>query len=80
VDLGQPLCPGSRCTGGLLAAGPIESIPVEDAEPVQVLRVLPITQTELAWARVHGSDQLELRWSAAGTDLADLLRDPVDLS
>jgi hypothetical protein len=80
VDLGKPLCPGSRCTGGLLAAGPIESIVVEDSAPVQVLRVLPITQTELAWARIHGSDQLELLWSAAGTDLADLLRDPVDLS
>jgi hypothetical protein len=47
---------------------------------VQVLRVLPATQTELAWARVHGSEQLEQRWQAAGTDLTDLMRDPVGLA
>jgi hypothetical protein len=42
--------------------------------------VLPATQTELAWARVHGSERLQQRWLTAGTDLTDLLRDPVELS
>ena len=80
VDLGEPLCPGSRCTGGVLAASGLQQIVVEGLADVQVLRVLPATQTELAWARVHGSEQLRQRWQAAGIDLMDLLRDPVELS
>ncbi len=80
VDLGEALCPGSRCTGGLLGLGPLQPIAVPGAADVQVLRVLPATQTELAWARVHGTERLEQRWQAAGTRLADLMREPVDLS
>jgi hypothetical protein len=80
VDLGEPLCPGSRCTGGVLAVAGLQPITVPGAAAVQILRVQPATQTELAWARVHGSEQLQQRWLAAGTDLADLTRDPVELS
>jgi len=80
VDLGEPLSPGSRCTGGVLAAGPLGPITVPGVAGVQILRVLPATQTELAWARVHGGEQLEQRWLRAGTDLTDLMRDPVDLT
>lgn len=79
VDLGEPLCSGSRCTGGVLATSELQPIAVLGAAAVQILRVLPATQTELAWARVHGSEQLQQRWLAAGTDLADLMRDPVEL-
>lgn len=79
VDLGEPLCPGSRCTGGVLAAAELRPIPVPGLAAVHVLQVLPATGTELAWARVHGSEQLQQRWLAAGTDLTDLLRDPVEL-
>lgn len=79
VDLGEPLCPGSRCTGGVLAASDLQPITVAGVADVQVLRVLPATQTELAWARVHGSEQLSQRWQAAGTDLTDLMRNPVGL-
>ena len=80
VDLGEPLCSGSRCTGGLLTAAALQPIAVPGAADVHVLRVLPATQTELAWARVHGSEALQQRWLTAGTDLTDLMRDPVDLS
>jgi len=79
VDLGEPLCPGSRCTGGVLAAAELQPITVPGLAAVHVLRVLPATQTELAWARVHSSEQLQQCWLAAGTDLTDLLRDPVEL-
>lgn len=79
VDLGQPLVGGSRCTGGILAAGPLPPIVLPGLAEVQVLRLLPATATELAWSRVHGSDQLVARWQAAGVELADLLRDPVSL-
>ncbi|MEO6504079.1 MAG: suppressor of fused domain protein [Jatrophihabitantaceae bacterium] len=80
VDLGEPLCPGSRCTGGVLATAGLQPITISGVADVQILRVLPATQTELAWARVHGSERLQQRWLAAGTDLADLTRDPVELS
>jgi Suppressor of fused protein (SUFU) len=80
IDLGEPLCPGSRCTGGVLAASGLRPVSAPGVADVQVLRVLPATQTELAWARVHGSEQLEQRWQAAGTDLTNLMRDPVGLA
>ena len=80
VDLGEPLCPGSRCTGGVLTTAGLQPIAVSGLAAVRVLRVLPATQTELAWARVHGSEQLQQRWQAAGTELTDLMRDPVELS
>jgi len=79
VDLGEPLCAGSRCTGGVLAASELQPIAVPGMADVGILRVLPATSTELAWARVHGSEQLRQRWEAAGTDLTDLMRDPVGL-
>ncbi|MDQ1742278.1 MAG: hypothetical protein QOE23_617 [Pseudonocardiales bacterium] len=80
IDLGEPLCPGSRCTGGVLAASGLQPIAVAGVADVQVLRVLPATQTELAWARVHGSERLVQRWQETGTDLTDLMRDPVGLT
>lgn len=80
VDLGEPLCAGSRCTGGVLGAAELQPIEIPGLAAVHVLQLLPATQTELAWARVHGSEQLQQRWLAAGTDLTDLLRDPVALS
>ena len=65
VELGETWCAGSRCTGALAA--------------VTVFRLLPTAPTEMAWARVHGSEALLARWNSAGTDLRDLYRDPVDL-
>lgn len=79
IDLGTPLAAGSRCTGGIAA----ESIvgPAETADgAVDILRILPATNTELAWSRVHGSAALRERWDGAHTDLLDLGRAAVDLS
>lgn len=79
LDLGEPLSPGSRCTGAVLIASELRPIAIPGVADVQVLRLLPATSTELAWARVHGSEQLRLRWQASGTDLTDLMRGPVEL-
>jgi hypothetical protein len=80
VDLGEPLRPGSRCTGGILATSDLQSVAVPGVADVTVLQVLPATANELAWARVHGSDALTSRWQDFGVDLADLFRASVELS
>jgi hypothetical protein len=79
LQLGEPVVAGSRCVGGVLVAGPLPPIAYPGVADVQVLRVLPATSTELAWARVHGSAALIQRWTDHGTGLHDLLRDPVEL-
>lgn len=79
VDTGQPLAPGSRCTGGLLVQSPLPPVTAGDVT-VDVLQVIPSTSTELAWCRVQGSAALRERWDDQGVDLLDLSRAPVDLS
>jgi len=79
IDLGEPWVPGSRCTGALLLVGPLAPVVVSGMADVHVLRVAPATATELAWARIHGSEALSQRWKDAATDLADLSRDAVSL-
>jgi hypothetical protein len=79
IDLGEPLCTGSRCTGAVVAAGPLHPVPVMHVSDVEILQLLPATSTELAWARIHGSDELQRLWREAGTDLIDLERDAVPL-
>ena len=79
IDLTQPLCAGSRCTGGILAESGLEPIPAPGIADVLVFRLLPATQTELAWARVHGSEALRDLWADQASDLSDLFRDPVRL-
>ncbi|MGX7679208.1 suppressor of fused domain protein [Jatrophihabitans sp. DSM 45814] len=80
VDLSEPLCPGSRCTGAIIEPGPLEPIAVPGGADVEILRLIPATATELAWARVHGSAALGERWREYNIDLADLSRAPVDLT
>jgi len=77
IDLGEAWSPGSRCTGALLTESPIGTVTA--AEPVQILTVVPACGTELAWARVHGTESLRQLWASAGVDTADLLRSPVAL-
>jgi len=79
VDLVEPWCAGSRCTGAVLVAGPLQPIAIPGSSAVAVFRLLPTTSVELAWARVHGSDALLERWRSAGTELRDLYRDSVAL-
>lgn len=84
VDLGEPLVPGSLCTGVLLDRSRLEPVRLDDdgrcgdgneAEvTVDVLQVLPATQAELAWCRVRGSNELRTRWADQGVDLLDLRR------
>jgi hypothetical protein len=78
VDLGQPLAPGARCSGVLVATSEIPEI-VSGSGAIAILRVLPATPAELAWARARGGPELAARWSASGTDLLDLGRPAVRL-
>ena len=48
-------------------------------EDTSIFAVVPATANELAFSRVRGSDELLLRWAAAGTDLEDLGRTSVAL-
>ncbi|MFN2519004.1 MAG: suppressor of fused domain protein [Jatrophihabitantaceae bacterium] len=73
VDLGQPVAPGSRCTGGVLAESVLAAIETPQG-PVTLLQVLPATPSELAWCRVHDTPALRERWSAQHIDLFDLAR------
>ncbi len=75
VDIGQPLAAGSACTGALVVQSPLETI-----GQVEVLQLVPATQNELAWCRVHGSEQLQQRWRDNDTDVQDLARRAVDLT
>lgn len=79
VDLGEPLVPGSRCTGGVVSESGITSIATAPG-PVDVLEFVPATSTELAWCRVHGAAALWERWSHQEVDLLDLGRRAADLS
>lgn len=79
IDLGEPWCSGSRCTGAVLATGPLAPVRVPGMAEVRVLKLLPALPIELAWARMHGSDALLERWREAHTELLDPYRDAVDL-
>jgi Suppressor of fused protein (SUFU) len=78
VDLGQPMAPGSRCTGGVVVQSPLAAIDTAQGT-VAILQVLPATSTELAWCRVHGPAALRERWATAQADLLDLGRRAVAL-
>lgn len=83
-DLGEPLVPGSRCTG-VVVDDPRTGLPDldvgtgEGAPPVRFLPVVPATPEELAFKRVHGPDALWAQWHRDATDLADLGRPTVRL-
>ncbi len=78
VDVGQPLCAQSRCTGAVVVPSPLGTFETV-AGPVEVLQLVPATAPELAWARVHGAAALRVRWATAGTDVLDLARASVSL-
>ena len=79
VDLGRPLLPASSCTGGILVGSALATVSSSVGD-VQVLRLLPATQTELAWTRVRGAAAMLQRWDELGTDLLDLARGPASLA
>jgi hypothetical protein len=78
VDTGQPVAPGSHCTGAVIGESAVADVDTPLA-PVRILQAVPATPTELAWSRVHGTTQLRDRWARDGTDLLDLARGPVSL-
>jgi len=78
VDLGEPLVLGSRCTGVLVGASTLGPVTVAGGE-VQILQLVPVTATELAWCRIHGAPALRDRWAAQEVDLLDLLRSAASL-
>lgn len=78
VDLGEPLVPGSACTGVVVTDSPLPAIETTGGD-VAVFQMLPATSNELAWARVHGTDELLTRLRAPDVDLLDLLRRTVPL-
>lgn len=100
VDLGEPVAPGSTCTGFVLRTALGEAADtgaaltdgsavlgsafidteVGGVEPVALLEAVPVTPTELAWARAKGVPALRERLAIAGIDLSDVRRRSVPLS
>ena len=74
IDLGEPWCSGSRCAGALVVESTLRPVSVPGLAEIAVLQLLPASPTELAWARVHGSDALIQRWQRDRVELRDLLR------
>ncbi len=74
VDLQQPLWDDAPFTAVLVQPqiGQVEA--GDSGPPVQLLPVVPITATELAYRRVHGAAALREAWAQAGTDLTALRR------
>lgn len=82
LDVGEPLWPEAPFSSVLVAesGGLVEDLELDDPlDPVRFLPLLPMTQNEAAWKRVHGAQALEERWLANGTDLRDPLRRSVTL-
>lgn len=82
LDLGEPLWSGAPFSSVLVAepGGLIEDLELDPPlDPVRFLPLLPMTDNEAAWKRVHGAAELQERWLARGTDLRDPLRRSVPL-
>lgn len=76
IDLAEPLVPGSRCVGVVVGASGLK--PAEHGRiEVPILRLDPLTATELAWSRVHGVPALRALWAGQGVNVADLWRSAV---
>jgi hypothetical protein len=78
VDLGEPLVPGSRCTG-VVVGPPTLTLSVPAENDVRILQLYPATTTELAWCRIHGARALRERWATQRVDLLDLWRPAASL-
>ncbi|GAA2319721.1 suppressor of fused domain protein [Streptomyces kunmingensis] len=82
LDVGEALWPGAPFTSVLVAepGGLVEDLELDDPlDPVRFLPLLPMTQNEAAWKRVHGAAALQEKWLNSGTDLRDPLRKSVPL-
>ncbi|MYW68945.1 suppressor of fused domain protein [Streptomyces sp. SID8379] len=82
LDVGEPLWPDAPFTSVLVAepGGLVEDLDLDEPlDPVRFLPLLPMTQNEAAWKRVHGAAALQEKWLNGGTDLRDPLRRSVSL-
>ncbi|MFI7009132.1 suppressor of fused domain protein [Streptomyces sp. NPDC050145] len=82
LDVGEPLWPGAPFTSVLVAepGGLVEDLDLDEPmDPVRFLPLLPMTQNEAAWKRVHGAGALQEKWLNGKTDLRDPLRRSVPL-
>ncbi|MFJ8820495.1 suppressor of fused domain protein [Streptomyces sp. NPDC102467] len=82
LDVGEALWPGAPFTSVLVAepGGLVEDLDLDEPlDPVRFLPLLPMTQNEAAWKRVHGAAALQEKWLNSGTDLRDPLRKSVPL-
>ncbi|WP_428952474.1 suppressor of fused domain protein [Streptomyces sp. cg35] len=82
LDVGEALWPGAPFTSVLVAepGGLVEDLDLDEPlDPVRFLPLLPMTQNEAAWKRVHGAAALQEKWLNRGTDLRDPLRRSVPL-
>lgn len=73
LDLQRPLWTAAPFTA-VLVGQPHGAVPSLDEPAVDVFPLLPMTATETAWARVHGSEALTERWLQQGIDLRDPAR------
>jgi hypothetical protein len=74
LDVGEPLWDDGAFTAVLVGepGGLVPDLAFDEAEePVRFLPLLPMTQNEAAWKRVHGAQALQETWLAQGTDLRD---------
>jgi hypothetical protein len=78
IDTGEPLIPGSSCTGALVVESHLADVDTPRGA-VTLLEALPATSNELAWSRVHGATALRARWAEQDVDPADLGRATVAL-
>ena len=72
VDLSEPLWDGSACTAVLLDTDDLGEVLLDEpADPVRLLRAIPITANEAAWVRLKGAAALRDAWQEAGIDVRD---------
>lgn len=74
VDTGEPLWPNAPFTAVLLDPPELPDVTVDGLDAIKVLPVVPVTQTELAYRRIHGAQALREAWAEAGTDLHAQIR------
>jgi suppressor of fused protein SUFU len=81
VNFGRPWLPESRCDHGLLSLpyldGPALELAELDGGVVRCLWLVPVTASEVAYAKERGAESLEAMLESAGFNYLDAGRQPV---
>lgn len=81
VSFGRPWLDASACEFGLLSLPYLDGPPLENlvaaSTSVRFLWLVPVTRSELAYRREHGTEALEARFEAAGFNYLDPARGAV---